>query len=208
MIRLFSIEDHWMVIHGLHSTFRDDRDDMSITCSAETIEEALSVDTNLFDIILLDLLIPNTDPIENVIKLKNKFPGKPIVILTSEDRSVWEDQMCESGVQAYLTKHDKRKVIKSVIKRVSMGEDLCKERMLEFTQNANSTNPKNLDNILKPSEIAILTLYSQELSLKEISAKMFRTESAISKVMAKLRKQFNVKSNLGLIRVFMTRKMS
>ena len=206
MIRLFSIEDHWMVIDGLKSRFRGDRDDISITCTAETIDDALAMDSDLFDIILLDLLIPGTDPVDNVLKLKNRYPGKPIVILTSEEQTVWKDQMCEAGVQAYLTKHDKRKKIKAIIERVSLGEDLCKQKMLELKQFTilplQNETPK-----LKPTQKAILTLFIKEMSLKEIASSTFMTESAVAKAMARMRKQFQVKSNTGLIRFFIDKKM-
>jgi DNA-binding NarL/FixJ family response regulator len=119
MIRILSIEDHWMVVDGLRARFRGDRDDISIACSAGTMDIALATDPVLFDLILLDLLIPGTEPTENVRKLKIVFPGKPIVVLTSEERTVWEVQMCKAGVHAYLTKGDQRKSLKEVIKRVS-----------------------------------------------------------------------------------------
>ena len=207
MIRLFSIEDHWMVIDGLRSRFRKDRDDISITCSAETIEEALSIDAGLFDIILLDLLIPGTDPVENVQKLKNRYPEKPIVILTSEERNVWEEQMCEAGVQAYLTKHDKRKKIKDAIKQVSRGENLCLQNKSELKLNAINPDLKDEKPFLKPSEKLILNLFSQEMRLKEIASKLHMTESAVGKVMTGLRNRFKVKSNTGLIRFFIDKKM-
>jgi len=95
-----------MVVDGLRARFRGDRDDISIACSAETMEEAVAIDPDTFDLILLDLLIPGTDPPVNVRRLKATFPGKPIIILTSEERTVWEMQMCKAGVQAYLTKGD------------------------------------------------------------------------------------------------------
>ena len=205
MIRLFSIEDHWMVIDGLKAKFRADRDKISIACYADTIDSALGIESELFDIILLDLLIPGTDPVENVLKLKTCYPGKPIVILTSEEQSVWEDQMCEAGVQAYLTKHDNRKKIKSVIERVALGEDFCKKKILDSQPLFQGYRQETYE--LKPSQKAILSLYIKELSFKEIASNTFMTESAVAKVMARLRKQFKVKSNTGLIRMVIDKKM-
>ena len=207
MIRILSIEDHWMVVDGLKSRFRGDRDDMSNTCSAETIEEALTVDYDLFDLILLDLLIPGTDPVENVQRLKKRYPAKPIIILTSEERTVWEDQMCEAGVQAYLTKHDTRQNIKTVIKQVSQGQDFCRLRLLDLNLISALPDPVNWVQMLKPHEEAILTMFSKEMRLKEIATTLNMTESAVGKTMAKLRKQFHVKSNTGLIRVLLDQKI-
>ena len=207
MIRLFSIEDHWVVIDGLKTKFRSDRDEIRITCSADNIDKALTIDQNSFDIILLDLLIPGTDPVENVLKLKNSFPGKPIVILTSEESSVWEEQMCEAGVQAYLTKHDTRKKIKTVLKQVSSGEDLCKQKMSELSKKKSGLKSNKNEPFLKPREKEILSLLLQDMNLQQIAEKMLITESAIAKIMAKLRKRFNVKTNSTLLRVILERKL-
>ena len=199
MIRILSIEDHWMVVDGLRARFRGDRDEISIACSAENMEEALTIDPGTFDLILLDLLIPGTDPPENVRKLKNVFPLKPIVVLTSEERTVWEVQMCKAGVQAYLTKSDQRKLLKEVIIRVSNGEDLCKTKLREIRlSNHDNQTPEDIHR-LKPTEKAILILFIQENNLKEIATQLTMTETAVAKTMARLRTEFNVKSNQGLV---------
>jgi DNA-binding CsgD family transcriptional regulator len=52
---------------------------------------------------------------------------------------------------------------------------------------------------LKPTEKAILTLFMQDHNLKEIAVKLSMTESAVGKTMARLRIEFNVKSNAGLV---------
>jgi len=176
-------------------------DDISITLSAETMEEALQKN-NLpdFDIILLDLLIPGTDPVENVKRLKEKFPGKPIVILTSEESTAWKMQMFESGVHAYLTKHESKKTITRTLKRVYKGENLAKEQLTtEDVAKAEKDDEYIFNIILKPSERAILTLFSRELRMKEIADKTFMTETAVGKCMHKMRKLFGVKSNSGLM---------
>jgi len=188
-----------MVVDGLRARFRGDRDDISVACSAGTMDEALATDPVLFDIILLDLLIPGTEPTENVLKLKTVFPGKPIVVLTSEERTVWEVQMCKAGVHAYLTKGDQRKSLKEVIKRVSQGENLCRKKLSEMKLSCSEPNSPEGVHRLKPTEKAILSLFIQDHNLKEIAAKLFMTESAVGKTMAKLRMEFNVKSNAGLI---------
>ena len=107
--------------------------------------------------------------------------------------------MCKAGVQAYLTKGDQRKSLKEVIKRVSQGENLCRKRLSETKLSGIESNVPEDAHRLKPTEKAILTLFIQDYNLKEIAAKLSMTESAVGKTMAKLRLEFNVKSNAGLI---------
>ena len=196
-----------MVVDGLRARFRGDRDDISIACSAETMEEAVAIDPDTFDLILLDLLIPGTDPPDNIRRLKATFPGKPIIILTSEERTVWEVQMCKAGVQAYLTKGDQRRSLKDVIKRVAQGEDLCRKKLVEMKLSTGEAHSSEDEHRLKPTEKAILTLFTQDHNLKEISAKLAMSESAVAKTMARLRMELDVKSNAGLIVLFQGGKL-
>jgi DNA-binding NarL/FixJ family response regulator len=199
MIRILSIEDHWIVVDGLRARFRGDRDEITITCSAGTMDEALAADPSLFDVILLDLLIPGTDPAENVRRITSAFPGKPVIILTSEERTVWELQMCRAGARAYLTKNDPRRKLKEVIRRVAAGEDLCRQRLAEeLMHNSPDTTGKE-ERKLKPTEKAILDLFIREKNMKEIGAELHMTESAVAKTMARLRNAYQVKSNQGLV---------
>lgn len=188
-----------MVVDGLRSRFRADRDQIKISGSAGTIAEAMAANPDDFDLILLDLLLPGTDPVDNVKRLKQQFPGKPIVILTSEERTVWEIQMCRAGVQAYLTKIDQRKHLKEIIKRVADGENLCKQRLSELKINSEVADSSVQPYRLKPTEKAILTFFVKQMTLKEIAAQLDMQESAVGKTMAKLRHEFNAKSNAGLI---------
>ena len=107
--------------------------------------------------------------------------------------------MCKAGVQAYLTKSDQRKLLKEVIIRVSNGEDLCKTKLREIRlSNHDNQTPEDIHR-LKPTEKAILILFIQENNLKEIASQLTMTETAVAKTMARLRTEFNVKSNQGLV---------
>ena len=56
MIRLFTIEDHPVIVTGLKNLFRPSRDEIEITGAASNVDEAvLRADPETFDIILLDL---------------------------------------------------------------------------------------------------------------------------------------------------------
>ena len=94
MIRLFTIEDHPVIITGLRNTFRPSRDGIEITGSASNVDEAiLHANPATFDIFLLDLWIPGYQPLQNIRQLKEHFAEKPVVMFTSEDSSIWQRKM-------------------------------------------------------------------------------------------------------------------
>lgn len=201
MIRLFSIEDHWLVTDGLKTKFRRSRDEVVIACSAETIEEAISGERDqLFDIILLDLFIPGTEPLDNIKALLSRYPGKPIVILTGEEQEIWKMQAAEAGVAAYLTKHAKKAEMVDTLQRVFTGENILKGQMAQIPNLSTGNVPnQNLFHI-KPSEKELLYYLATGHSQKQIARYLHLTESSLEKTLGKLRKQFSVNNTLELVR--------
>ena len=120
MLRIFIIDDHPLVISGLKSMFRKDRDNIEICGSALDVRMALQeAMAPSFDIILLDLWIRDNDPFENVRMLKRKFPFKPIVILSYEDSTVWQHKMYNAGVAGYLLKTSRKAQLREALEKVA-----------------------------------------------------------------------------------------
>lgn len=202
MIRVFSIEDHWMVTDGLKTKFRGWRDGIAIARSATGIVSALKHDDRAgFDIILLDLFLPETDPIDNIRLLKAHYPETPIVILTGEEQDIWRIQAAEAGAVAYLTKRATRSELVETIKRVYQGENLLKKYFQQTSQQQSQKEHFSSPFNIKPTEKELLNLLAGGASQKQIAAQMHLTESAVEKALHKLRKQFSASNSLELIRI-------
>lgn len=203
MIKLFVIEDHLMVIlSSFRFLFRPQRDGISITGSSETIDEVvLMARSTEFDIFILDLHIPNHQPIDNVKTLKKHFPDKPIIIYTGEKSSIWKSRMFQEGVSAYVTKDSTREELKLAIMKVSQGE-----RFNVFSQKNSrnitlTDNPTNENLKFTTLQRNIIKYLSDGLTHKEISDKMGVSRSLIEKILKTLRSDCNVKNNLELIKL-------
>jgi signal transduction histidine kinase/FixJ family two-component response regulator len=72
---------------------------------AETLNEALSILTEqLFDVILLDLGLPDSDGIHTFLRIYNKNPLIPIIIFTAQsDETIWSYAV-KNGAQDFLIK--------------------------------------------------------------------------------------------------------
>jgi DNA-binding NarL/FixJ family response regulator len=190
-----------MVVSSLRFQFRPDRDGIQVTAAAETIEDAImNVDPDSFDLISLDLFIPGHSPIENIRSLKQHFPGKPIIIYTSETSSSWKKTMMQEGALAFITKNASREELKIGILKASKGEfyytgksDLSDVNELSPAQSAPSTNP------LTPVEEEIVKLLSVGMAHKEISDRMGISRSMLEKILKEIRAHFKVKNNIELI---------
>ncbi len=202
MIRLFVIEDHPVIVTGLKNLFRPSRDEIEITGSASNVDNAVNrTDGETFDIFLLDLWLPDAHPLMNVKKLKEKFPGKPIVIFTSEDSASWQRKMFEAGVMAYLLKSTNKAEIKSTLEKVMRGQ-------IVFSGLVEPDYEKKLASVLSgkkyhltPNLQELVILLSSGLTQQQIADAKKTSVSTVEKTLKHIREKCDAKNNAELIKI-------
>lgn len=72
---------------------------------AQQLEEALHfLEQERFDVILLDLLLPDSEGLETFIKIHHQAPAIPIIVLTGFDDDTLATRAMQEGAQDYLVK--------------------------------------------------------------------------------------------------------
>jgi DNA-binding NarL/FixJ family response regulator len=204
MIRLFVIEDHLtMIVSSLKYMFRPGRDGIVVADSVSTIDDALrKADPKEFDLFILDLYIPGHKPIDNIRKLKEHFPDKPVAIYTSEKSNSWKKRMMDEGASTYIIKNATREELKLAIEKAAAGEYFFYGKM-------ESDEPGLMDeekfikvNDLTPIQTEIVKLLSEGLTHKAISKQLGISRSMIEKILKVIRKKFEVSNNIELVKLF------
>jgi DNA-binding NarL/FixJ family response regulator len=204
MIRLYVIEDHPVIVTGLKNLFRPSRDEIEIMGNAFSVDDAAQkADADTFDVFLLDLWLPEANPLMNVKKLKEKFPGKPIVIFTSEDSSSWQRKMFEAGVMAYLLKSTNKSEIKSTLEKVIRGQ-------IVFSGLVEPDYEKKLSNILSgqkyhltPNQHELVLFLSSGLTQQQIADAKKTSVSTVEKTLKHVRERCDAKNNAELIKILL-----
>jgi len=203
IIRLFVVEDHISLVSGsLRYNFRPERDGIMVTGFATTIEDTLqTAKPDLFDLFILDLHLPGHLPIQNIRKLKEYFPGKPIVIYTSETATSWKNRMMDEGAAAYITKDSGREELKLAFQKAARGEVFFYrvEGLKEDDADRVSISSKAAD--MAPMQFEVITLLAEGLIHKEIAERLGISKSMIEKLLKNLRKSFNAKNNIELAKL-------
>jgi DNA-binding NarL/FixJ family response regulator len=206
MIRLFTIEDHPMIITGLRNTFRPSRDGIEIVGSANNVDEAIAAaDPSSFDIFLLDLWIPGYQPLQNIKKIRDRFPGKPVVIFTSEDSTIWQRKMFEAGSMAYLLKNADKIEIRLTLEKVAQGMTVFTgmiEPEREQAFRAGFSDPRY---ILTPNQKEYIVFLSNGLSQQEIAEKKSLSLSTVEKTIKNIRLKCHARNNAELIKILLER---
>jgi DNA-binding NarL/FixJ family response regulator len=205
LIGVLMIEDEKIIIQGVKASLRCSHDKFRISESFCNVNDAVEkITKHTFDIILLDLWIKNTSPVDNVTKLKQAFPNKPIIIYSGEESEEWKERMLKMGVAVFVSKMAPESKLKSILRRVYDGEILktTTESICNYNSNESSNAFRFKKDNLPKIDIEIIEFLSQGLCLKEIGFRKGKSVSSINKILIKLRKSFHVQNNTQLVSLF------
>lgn len=196
MIRLYIIDDHYLIIEGLYSSFDPESDEFKVVGGSLNIPDALKkISLKKVDIILLDLFINQADPNVNVKLIRKTFPNIPVVILSQESSLLWQVEMFRHGVKAYINKMEDKAEMRQKLLNVSKGETMMPNEVVEIIMKGDHKGSA----IISPENKRILSLLLQGLSAKEIALKMYQSESSIEKKLKRNREVYKVRNNYELI---------
>ncbi len=199
-IRLLVIEDNAALVKaGLRNFFRTGRDKIHVSHITENVEQAINeINVLDFDVILLDLFIPGTSPVHNMGLLKQKFPGKPVVIYSSMNSKIWRRRMWDLGANGYVHKNDDRDTLKTAIEDAFEGKVVFSpsEGQSNLIHRGLRTIPEHS---LSFVDKEILSMLADGKKYKEIAASLNQTETAIDSIVRNLRDKFNAHSTPQLI---------
>ena len=101
-MRVLVVEDEQKVADALHQGLTGERYDVVVERTGEGA--FYRVNTEAFDIILLDLMLPGRDGLEVLTTLRNSGVGTPVLVLTARD--TLDDRVLglDSGADDYLVK--------------------------------------------------------------------------------------------------------
>lgn len=131
-MKILIIEDEYSLADAIAETLQKENYTTKIVTNGEDGEdEAL---TNIYDLILLDVMLPKKDGFEILKNLKAEKINAPIIMITAKSELVDKLKGLENGVDDYITKpfHMRELIarIKIVLKRNSNIED---DNILEYS---------------------------------------------------------------------------
>ena len=182
------VDDHAVVRTGV-ATMLLAFNDLSLAGEAASGAEAIEMATQLQpDVILMDLMMPDTDGVAATRAIKKRVPTAGIVALTSfrEDRMVQE--ALKAGAVSYLLKDVSAAQLAETIRAAHAGRPTLAPEAVEALIRASQSPPIGHD--LTDRERLVLKLMMEGLSNAEIAERLvvslstakFHASSVLSKL--------------------------
>jgi DNA-binding NarL/FixJ family response regulator len=129
-IRVLIVEDHMIVATGLQSLLEAEKGfDSSI--ASRGYDALLLLEEAQWDVVLLDILLPDMNGMELLAKIKDIQPETKVIILTGESDEHYGVQAFKAGCNGYLRKNVSLDEIVTAIKAVVAGEAYMTPYMAE-----------------------------------------------------------------------------
>jgi len=158
-MRVLVVEDDRMIAKGLHTALRQDGYAVDGVSDGRSASEALR--SSQFDLILLDLGLPERDGLEVLRDLRRRGDATPVIIVTARDDIENRIEGLDAGADDYIVKpFDLDEVaarMRSVLRRAAgRGDPSIRHRGLSLNPVTHSVERDGVPVVLSAHEFAVL----------------------------------------------------
>lgn len=206
MIRVFIVDDHPVVIEGVHSLLQNEKD-IEWAGQAMNAQSCLGFFvSNTADVVLMDINMTGMDGMELCAVMKERYPGVMILGLSTFNQGVYIKKMMENGASGYILKNaSKQELIEAI--HVVYGGAIFFGGEVGMALKEHQQSAKNELPELSSREKEILELIAEGYTNPQIAGKLFLSPFTVDSHRKNLLAKLNVKNTATLIKLAVERKL-
>jgi two-component system invasion response regulator UvrY len=201
MLKILIADDHAVVRSGLQQ-FLAGESDMSIEGEARCGLEALArVEAEPWDLLLLDLALPDINGLEVLKRVKQIRPALPVLIFSMFSEEDYAETALEAGASGFLPKDTEPWRIVEAIRCVCRGDRYLSPKVAEMLiARIDWRGKPSLHNKLSEREFEVIKMLSRGMSLIDIGEALYLSPKTVSTYRARILEKLNLKNNVELAR--------
>lgn len=202
-IKVFIVDDHYMVIEGIRSLLNNEKN-VDWLGHASNADSCLSfLKQQLPDVILMDISMPGKNGIELCKDVKEKYAGVFVLGLSTFNQQSLIQKMMESGASGYVLKNASQYELIEAIETVAKGKTFLSDEAAAILRNDNAGAAP----IITRREKEVLDLLADGLTNNEIGEKLFVSASTVDSHRKSLIVKLNAKNTPELIKLAFVHKL-
>lgn len=188
MIRVFLLDDHEVVRHGLRDMLEREGDIEVVGESGLAVEASHRIPALRPDVAVLDARLPDGSGIDVCREVRSVDPSIQALILTSfeDDEALFAAIM--AGAAGYVLKQIRGTDLVEAVRTVAAGKSLLDPAVTQRVLERIRRGPDQPDELrsLTEQERRILALVAEGLTNREIAARMFLAEKTVKNYVSSL----------------------
>lgn len=206
IVKIAIAEDHALFREGMRHILEEKPGYEVAGLFCNGLELIRSMDLNRYDIVLMDIEMPEMNGLEATLKAREKEPEIKILVLSMYGDPELYHQLTEAGVNGFILKDSPFEEIFHAIDRILTGGSYFSQELLRRilsklseTNSNNSLTKPTAENNLTDRELDVLKYLVQGLSNHEIAEKLFISQRTVEGHRANLLKKTNTKNTVQLV---------
>lgn len=199
MIKILIADDHALVRAGLKQVVSE-VDDMEVKGEAATGAEAVNqVKEQDWDVVLLDISMPDLNGIDALRQIRQLKPNLPVLILSMYPEDQYAVNLLRAGASGYMTKESAPNQLVAAIRKVVQGRKYVSSSLAEILAlELGGDVDKPLHEALSQREFQIFCKLSSGSSVSEIAQELFLSVKTVSTYRSRIMEKMRFKNNAEL----------
>lgn len=199
MIKILIADDHAVVRRGLKQILAEEPN-MAVFGEACNAQEVLkNVREQNWDIVILDITMPDRSGLEVLKELKNIRPKLPVLILSIHPEEQYAVRVLKAGAAGYMTKESAPEELVKAVRKVIRGSKYISPSLVEkLAFDLETDSEKPLHETLSDREYQVMCMIASGKTVKEIAKKLYLSVKTISTHRARILGKMKMKTNAEL----------
>lgn len=208
VIRVFIVDDHAIVREGLKQILAD-TPDLVVAGDAETGHEAIKLARQgKYDILLLDISMPDRSGIEVLKQIKKDAPDIAVLMLSMHREDQYAIRSLKAGAAGYLNKQSAPAELVVAIREVIAGRKYISNALAQELANQVGGNHQTaLHETLSDREYQTMTMIASGKCVSDIATELNLSVKTVSMYRARLLQKMKLKNNAELMHYAMKNKL-
>ena len=191
------IEDHPSVRFALRTILSTENNIDVIGEASNGQEGILAVKKLKPDLIILDLILPDTNGLELVFNIKNHAKNSKILIFSSHDPRIYAEKLAAIGCNGYISKSCTTEEILSMVRSVLAGYN-CFPSNSQWSKEVKNSDTGDIVNRLTHRELTIFIALAKGQSNIGIAQALNISEKTVSTHKLNIKKKLNLNSSVEI----------
>lgn len=200
MTQVLLVDDHAIVRRGLKQILQDIPDITHIGEAQDAQTVLAQVRAQHWDLIMLDLTLPDRSGIEVLRDLRREAPQTPVLVLSMLPEDQYGVSVLKAGASGYLTKESAPEELVLAIRKVLRGGKYISATLAEqlaFALGPSSEKP--LHQTLSEREYQVLCLLAAGKTCREVADQLAISDKTVSTYRQRLLEKMRLRNNAELM---------
>jgi len=200
-MKILSLDDHPIFSQGLKESLSATSVGFEVTSALNTKQALDYLQTNIdFDLLILDLSMPDMDGISFIKSLISRHIYIPIVIMSAKEDLVTLSECFKLGVLGFLPKTWTVSQLSTALTKIGNGEIIVPEHIANSLAVMSKNSLENTQSSLSERQLEILKMVQAGLTNAGISTVLYISEATVKSHLQRVFKILGAKNRMDSVR--------